>query len=259
MIFFEASKDLRLDESIFGVPVEMGQRQTTKDAATTVLLLQNAPVLSEIVGADGMFNDDRIKAWKTNYANRANQPDGRIDAFSQGGIGDCFLLSAVNDMAKTPEGRRQIQNSISNNQNNGSYSIQLAGDPNKTVFTVTQAEVDAARAKGTVEHEQAVPDSIGRPCRFWPPRLSAFARWCHGCRDCKKGCPGWRQGCATRVERENIMALLSSTSLLRPATLQGVRSSALATTSDHADLHWAKQPVPMMLPARWKVASINCI
>ena len=136
------------DNSIFGEPVETGQRQAIKDAATTVLLPKNAAVLSEIVGADGMFKDDNVKAWRANYANHAKQADGKIDSFSQGGIGDCFLLSAVNAVAKTPEGRQQITNSISKNESNGTYSIQLAGDPNKTVFTVTQAEIDAAHAKG---------------------------------------------------------------------------------------------------------------
>ena len=137
------------DNSIFGEPVDVEQRQTIKDAATTVLLPKNAAALSEIVGADGIFKDDNVKAWRANYANHAKQADGKIDSFSQGGIGDCFLLSVVNAVAKTPEGRQQIRNSISKNESNGTYSIQLAGDPNKTVFTVTQAEIDAAHAKGT--------------------------------------------------------------------------------------------------------------
>lgn len=139
--------------TVFGEPVPAAQRQTVKDAAATVLLPKNAQVLGEIVGADGTFHDASINAWLTNTVNHATQADGIIESFSQGRPGDCFLLSAVNAVANSPEGRQQIEHSIS--KNNGTYSIQLAGDPDHTVFKVTQAEVDAAPGNKTSSHGDA--------------------------------------------------------------------------------------------------------
>ena len=132
------------DGTIFSGKVPAAQRQTIKDAAATVTAPKNSALLGEVAGPDGMLSNTRIAAWK---AQQAAGADGRINAFSQGGIGDCFLLSAVNAISKSPEGKRQIEKSIS--KQDGVYSIQLAGDPDHTVFTVTQAEVDAAQKNHT--------------------------------------------------------------------------------------------------------------
>ncbi len=73
-------------------------------------------------------------------------PDGKIGTFSQGHIGDCFALTALNATAQTAEGRKKIDESIS--FKNGVYSIAFAGDPTHAVFTVTQAELNRAGANG---------------------------------------------------------------------------------------------------------------
>lgn len=76
---------------------------------------------------------------------KAAQPDGKIGDFSQGKLRDCFALTALYATAQTPEGRQKIKDSITQT-GNGVYSVQFAGDPSHKKFTVTQAEVDKARA-----------------------------------------------------------------------------------------------------------------
>ena len=141
------------DNTLFAQPVPVAQRQTIQNAASTVLLPKNAQLVSQVVNADGIFTDANIKTWRTNHAKQATEADGKIGTFSQGGIGDCAVLSVINAVAKSPEGRQLIEDSISHSD--GVYSIQLAGDPDKTVFTVTQAEVDSALADGSASSGDA--------------------------------------------------------------------------------------------------------
>ena len=76
---------------------------------------------------------------------KAARPDGKIGNFSQGHIGDCFALTALYATAQTSAGRQKIKDSITKT-GNGVYSVQFAGDPSHQTFTVTQAEVNKARA-----------------------------------------------------------------------------------------------------------------
>lgn len=73
--------------------------------------------------------------------------NGLIDEnFKQGNTGDCWLLSGINSMVSTPEGRQLVNESIKLDKN-GNYEITLKG-VNKT-YTVTPQELKGSNNLST--------------------------------------------------------------------------------------------------------------
>lgn len=81
--------------------------------------------------------------------------NGIVDPFSQGEIGDCWILSGINAVSKSSFGKESISKIIKPNTannafgTNGSYTVKFPGDPSGQEFIVTQAEIDERRKAGT--------------------------------------------------------------------------------------------------------------
>ena len=122
----------------------VAQRQAAIDAAKKAVDRKDSHFLGEVNGGDGQFKTGDMKAWVENYDKHSVFADGKIETFRQGGIGDCYLLSSMNALAHTKQGREIMEQSMT--YSNDTYSIQFAGDPNKQVFKVTKAQVELASA-----------------------------------------------------------------------------------------------------------------
>lgn len=109
------------------------------------------PDTGELPAPEDINSSRNLFAWQNNWREPpANlRPDGKIGNFSQGKIGDCFVLTALYATAQSSAGREKIKDSITKTSK-GVYSIQFAGDPDHDEFTVTQAEVVEARANKQV-------------------------------------------------------------------------------------------------------------
>lgn len=71
--------------------------------------------------------------------------DSSIDYAKQGARGDCWLLSALNSISYTQEGKKAIENAITKNEDD-SYSVTFEGI-NQT-YNITQEELKEARTSG---------------------------------------------------------------------------------------------------------------
>ena len=88
------------------------------------------------------MNDDLAEYLEQFSANRTIS-DGKIGAFRQGKMGDCWFLSALNNYISTEAGRKNIENRIENN-GNGTYSVTFQNPFNltqKEVYTVSQDDL----------------------------------------------------------------------------------------------------------------------
>ncbi|MES2888618.1 MAG: C2 family cysteine protease [Pseudomonadota bacterium] len=154
-------RELPLDDprwsSEFGIPP--GARAAAQKAAAIVLDPRNAEFLANVQARSGGGESAPLDLGLGVIADifaglRPGTADGRIDEFTQGGVGDCFALAAINAVNQTPAGREQIMNSITHHD--GVYSVQFAGDPNHTVFTVTEEEVAEATKISDGDHDVAI-------------------------------------------------------------------------------------------------------
>lgn len=71
------------------------------------------------------------------------------EAAAQGGIGDCYFISAISSTASTEQGRRAIRDMIQEN-NDGTYTVTFPGAPDEpiTITRPTDAQL-ALYARGT--------------------------------------------------------------------------------------------------------------
>ncbi len=71
----------------------------------------------------------------------------KIEDFSQGDLGDCWFLSAIETLSCTEKGAGIIENAIEKNDDN-SYSVTFEGL--KTSYTITEDELTEAKKEGRV-------------------------------------------------------------------------------------------------------------
>ncbi len=105
-----------------------------------------AKYLDEIKSSDNYQNDNkltgkisalldhinsRIRALQSEKKELLNEPNGKVDEdFSQGYIGDCWLLSSIKAIASTRAGKKKLNNMISIQKENGelvSVTVKLQG------------------------------------------------------------------------------------------------------------------------------------
>ena len=71
--------------------------------------------------------------------------NGQIDDYSQGQIGDCWLLAGLSALSSSDCGQEVLQKAITQNED-GSYSIYFKGIDDK--YVVTQEDLTQARESG---------------------------------------------------------------------------------------------------------------
>lgn len=114
------------------------ERQSFIDAAKGALDPKNTIFLNELSGGDGVFERGEMQKMIAAFDSHGVS-NGSIDPSNQGKIGDCWVLSSVNAMAATPEGREILQKSIFQN-NDGSFTVTFEGDPEHPIV-VTPADL----------------------------------------------------------------------------------------------------------------------
>ncbi len=118
---------------------ESGQGVYPEDVVKTATLLtdNNGEYFSRLAGDDGLFTIENIESeLKSVQQETDSLPNGAVNPFSQGALGDCWVVASVNAIANDANGKEIIKNSITNNPD-GTYSVQFKGAPDK-VYTVTQ-------------------------------------------------------------------------------------------------------------------------
>ena len=73
-----------------------------------------------------------------------NKADGKIDDFTQGSIGDCWLLSAINGLKRHPKGREILEKSLFVDKDNN-VTVTLQGP--KKQYTCTKEQLDSTLNK----------------------------------------------------------------------------------------------------------------
>ncbi len=85
--------------------------------------------------------------YNEDYDKQLKAPNGKIDNISyQGGAGDCWLLAAINAIARSKKGLELLNNSLKVNSD-GSVTVHLRG-VNKT-YTISKKDLYAARELST--------------------------------------------------------------------------------------------------------------
>lgn len=98
------------------------------------------------ITTDDSISDILEKFKKANKKNDGEYDiNGEIDDSKQGKIGDCWLLSGLNSLSYSEEGREIIKNAIKDNDN-GSYTVTFDGLG--VSYTVTKEDLDNARKSG---------------------------------------------------------------------------------------------------------------
>lgn len=94
----------------------------------------------KLYNRDGYTNDET-------YDKQLKAPNGKIDKVSyQGGAGDCWLLAAINAIARSKKGLELLNNFLKVNSD-GSVTVHLRG-ANKT-YTISKKDLYAARELST--------------------------------------------------------------------------------------------------------------
>ncbi len=86
-----------------------------------------------------------IEQQKNNKANTNFDINGIIDAFAQGQTGDCWLLSSLESLSNSEEGRKLLQNAIQINDD-GTYTVKFDGAD--WAINITDTDLRAARNSG---------------------------------------------------------------------------------------------------------------
>lgn len=73
-----------------------------------------------------------------------NKADGKIDDFTQGSIGDCWLLSAINGLKRHPKGKEILEKSLFVDKDNN-ITVTLQGP--KKQYTFTKEQIDSVLNK----------------------------------------------------------------------------------------------------------------
>lgn len=73
-----------------------------------------------------------------------NIQDGKIGSFSQGKLGDCWLLASIKALSESKEGANTIKNSIKDN-GNGTFTVSFKGAPDKK-YTISEKEINENKA-----------------------------------------------------------------------------------------------------------------
>ena len=73
-----------------------------------------------------------------------NKADGKIDDFTQGSIGDCWLLSVINGLKRHPKGKEILEKSLSVDKDNN-ITVTLQGP--KKQYTFTKEQLDSTLNK----------------------------------------------------------------------------------------------------------------
>ncbi len=118
---------------------ESGAGVYPEDVVKTATLLtdNNGAYFKLLAGDDGLFNMQDIESeMKRTQIETDNIPNGAVNPFAQGSLGDCWILAGINAVANDADGKEIIKNSITKNPD-GTYSVRFKGAPDK-VYTVTQ-------------------------------------------------------------------------------------------------------------------------
>ncbi len=86
-----------------------------------------------------------IEQQKNSKANTNFDINGLIDAFEQGQTGDCWLLSSLESLSNSEEGRKLLQDAIQINDD-GTYTVKFDGAD--WAINITDADLRAARNSG---------------------------------------------------------------------------------------------------------------
>lgn len=109
-----------------------------EDVVKTATLLtdNNGAYFNRLAGSDSILGTTDVdRELQATQASTDSTVNGTIDPFSQGNLGDCWILAAINGVANDKDGKKIIQESITTN-NDGTYTVQFKGAPGKT-YTVT--------------------------------------------------------------------------------------------------------------------------
>lgn len=102
---------------------------------------------------------DKIEQDKTDtsyiFADNSIEINQQIDDFEQGNLGDCWLLSALNSLSFTENGKQIIDEAITENEN-GSYSVTMKGLG--TTYNISQSEI--IRAKNNPKYANGDDDVV---------------------------------------------------------------------------------------------------
>ena len=103
---------------------------------------------------DKISNEDLVRLLEFAKVNDL-ESDGKIGSFHQGsGVGDCWFLSMLNNYSSTPDGEKNIEERIKNN-NDGTYSVILQNpfeQTKKEEYKISKTELSNW---GTFSYEDA--------------------------------------------------------------------------------------------------------
>lgn len=146
----ETNKDAILAEELKDSPYTRAAIEAFENARTNVETTKS----NEIQKAQNELNDTitklneveaEIEQQKNASANTNFDINGMIEAFAQGQIGDCWLLSSLQALSNSEEGRKMLQDAVKVNED-GTYTVKFDGVDWEQTFT--DADLRTARNSG---------------------------------------------------------------------------------------------------------------
>jgi hypothetical protein len=77
-----------------------------------------------------------------------NVPNGAVNDFRQGQIGDCYFVAALDAVSQDEDGKEIIKNSV-NKKSDKTYEVTFAGDPNKRI-PINETQIDQRKDNKTL-------------------------------------------------------------------------------------------------------------